>query len=187
MNNFNDLHANHTVNVHELHQNQPLIGAEDFRSPLVRRLAQTDVYQDGEAIVTNSFRSEDGTMVERIFCLRWLGLADDHRKCINTYQEPVITEFATIGLACIFMNNLIGQEITEVTMRGQKADYWIGDREAMLEISGQQDGDIDSLCQNKSIQLLENPFGQNGYVCVAIFNDRQARFWYYEQPAGVNL
>jgi hypothetical protein len=187
MNDSNSPNTLPPINIHELHENHPQIRAADFRSPLVRRLSQANAYQDGEATMMNSYRDLAGGITERLFQLRWAGLAEDFRRYNNTYQEPVITEHATIGLACIFVDTLLGQEITEVTMRGQKADYWIGDREAMLEVSGQQEGDIESLCEQKSVQLLENPLGFNGYVCVSIYNDSQSRFWYYAQDESDSL
>jgi hypothetical protein len=184
MKNLNTQQGNETINVHELHLPHPKLRAEDFRSPLVRRLSQTDRYQDGHTSLNNSYRGVDGIITDSTLMLQWKGLAEDHRKCLNTYQVPVITEYATLGLACILLTRNTSQEITEVTRRGEKADYWIGDREAMMEISGQQDGDITELCERKSGQLLENPYGQNGYVCVAIFDNRQARLWYYDQSGA---
>ncbi|MCF6147467.1 MAG: hypothetical protein E3K37_02290 [Candidatus Kuenenia sp.] len=51
----------------------------------------------------------------------------------------------------------------------------------MIEVSGQQNGDIEELCVRKSVQLLENPFRKPGYVCVAIYKDSKARLWYYQR------
>lgn len=107
-------------------------------------------------------------------------MATELSKCIKTYQVHVLTELASLGLACILLNVNTKKEITEVTRRGDKADYWVGERESLIEISGQQEGDIDSLCTVKSTQLLQNPFGKSGYVCVANYDENKARLWYYE-------
>ena len=167
------------ANVNDLQNYHPRIRAEDFRSPLVRGLAGTDRYADGKKTIRNSYRSSDSRVAETELTLNWTGLKEDYDKCINTYQGPAITELATLGLACILLHLNTGREITEVTRRGEKADYWVGEREEMLEISGQQIGDIVELCGRKSRQLLANPYGKSGYVCVAIYDDAKARLWHY--------
>lgn len=99
--------------------------------------------------------------------LVWTGLEKDYNQVINTYQEPVITEFATLGLACILVTRLTGLEITEGTRRGDRADYWLGNKEYLLEVSGQQQGSLDALCTDKAEQLLDNPYSKPDYVrCV---------------------
>jgi hypothetical protein len=112
----------------------------------------------------------------------WSGLASDFGKVIKTYQAPVITEMATLGLACGMISAFTQMEVTEVTRRGEKADYWLGDRELMLEVSGQESGDLAALCQEKSTQLQDNPYGRDGFVCVANYSDAEARLWYYPAP-----
>ncbi len=175
---------NAIISVNDLHLTNTEIRAEDFRSPLIRRLCQSDTYQDGQSEVCNCFRNSSGNIIDSTLLLTWSDLAEDYKKCLNTYQIPVITEFATIGLTCILLNHNTGLEITEVTRRGDKADYWVGDREAMVEISGQQDGSITDLCDRKAEQLLENPFGQSGYVCVAIYCKKLSRLWFYLNNEG---
>lgn len=178
-------HSVNTIQIETLHQHHPRIRAIDFRSPLVRRLSRTNSYKDGQRTVNNSYRPPSSKIIEENINLSWKGLHEDHDQCINTYQEPVITEMATIGLACVLLHQKANLEITEVTRRGEKADYWIGDKENMLEISGQQDGDISALCNTKSDQLLSNPFSKPGYVCVAIYEEGLSRLWYYNIPNGV--
>ena len=168
------------TSVNDLHKPHPKIRAEDFRSPLVRRLSGTERYADGQKTINNSYRSAQ-TQTDTQLVLSWSGLKEDHDKCIKTYQEPVISEFATLGLACVLLSHNAKKEITEVTRRGEKADYWIGDREEMLEVSGQQTGVIETLCTTKAEQLLENPYGKEGYVCVAIYDKAQARLWHYNK------
>jgi len=169
--------------VTDLHEPHPRIRAKDWRSPLVKRLLKKARYQDGECDLADSFRkvgaqkSKDG-----IFLLSWSGLDGDFDQTVKTYQEPVITEFATLGLACILVARRAGLEITEVTRRGDRADYWLGDREYLLEVSGQQEGNLEDLCSSKAGQLLDNPFGKAGYVCVATYDAPAARLWFYAQP-----
>ena len=78
-----------------------------------------------------------------------------------------------MGLACGMVAGLAGLEITEVTLRGYRADYWLGDKDLMLEVSGQESGDLATLCDEKSEQLANNPYGKDGYVCVANYLDAE--------------
>jgi hypothetical protein len=171
--------------VGNLHIAHPQIRAEDWRSPLVLRLSGRSEYQDGDCTVRDSFRpgqdgGNTGVTVERRLRLRWLNLRDDFQKCIKTYQDAVLTEFAALGLACILVAERLRMEISEVTRRGEKVDYWLGDRDLLLEVSGAQVCDLEALCEKKAQeQLLRNPFGRSGFVCVVDFSTRRARLWFY--------
>src|SRR5208282_4367675 len=96
------------------------------------------------------------------------------------YQVQSITEFATLGMACLLTERRLNSEITEVTRRGERADYWIGERELLLEVSGQQNGNLDTLQKQKANQLLDNPFEKDGYVCVANYSQRKVNYWFYK-------
>jgi hypothetical protein len=169
------------IQVEDLHKPHPRIRAKDWRSPLVKRLLGTNKYRDGACKLNSSYRATpSGIAVEEELSLSWQGLKADFEQAANTYQEPVITEFATLGVACILVTEQTGLQITEVTRRGEKADYWLGDRQYMLEASGQQDGNLDALCSEKAGQLLANPFDKAGYVCVASYDKRKARLWFYD-------
>lgn len=174
------------INVNNLHAQHPQLRAKDWRSPLARRLLQSDTYADGSECLLISHRSAMNEVTSGSDEYQWSGLGDDFAQTVRTYQAPVITEYATLAIACATLNAYAGQEITEVTRRGEKADYYIGDREYLLEASGQQSGNLAFLCQEKSEQLLENPFGKNGYVCVANFSTREARLWFYPVTADGN-
>ncbi len=136
---------------------------------------------DGECLLSDSFRAPGALQpTEHTIPLRWAGLKADFDEVVKTYQEPVITEsLASLGLACILVAKRAGLEVTEVTRRGERAHDWLGDREFLLEVSGQQSGDLDRLCGDKASQLLENPFGDGGYVCVANYDRQCARLWFY--------
>ena len=156
----------------------PRIRAEDWRSPLIHRLLNNCEYRESEAAVSVGFKAPLADEEECQFVLGWTGLGADFERCLNTYQGPVLMEFAGMGLACIAVHGLAELEITEVTMRGQRADYWLGDRSLLLEVSARQDGDLDRLFQEKSRQLLANPFGKSGYVFAAHFGRLKARLWF---------
>jgi hypothetical protein len=171
------------VSVEHLHEDHPRIRAKDWRSPLVGRLLVSKMYSDGSCNVTDSYRSTDGTTVESTVVLNWSSLQDDFEQCLNTYQESVITEFASLALACVLVRHRPKLQITEVTRRGEKVDYWLGDRELLLEVSGAQQCNIDTLCNDKAQnQLLKNPFEKNGYVCVTDFSTKSTRLWFYSVP-----
>jgi hypothetical protein len=173
--------TNDMIDIGTLHEKHPKVRAADWRSPLIRRLIGSKEYSDGRKILNNSLRTTSQSIIEDNIELKWQNMREDFVKCINTYQEPVITEFATLGLACILLSLKTEYEITEVTRRGEKADYWIGDKESLIEISGQENGSLSELCEQKARQLLENPFQKSGYVCVANYSETKSRLWFYSE------
>jgi len=174
-----------TIPVDKLHHHHPRIRAQDWRSPLVARLTNGAAYADGNAYLSDSFRPKDADPTDGKLPLAWSGLRTDYELCIKTYQTNVLTEFAALAVACILVNRRAGLEITEVTRRGDKVDYWIGDRELLLEVSGTQNGDLAALCDSKADgQLLKNPFNKDGFVCVSRFSSPAARLWYYKHPGS---
>lgn len=172
--------VNKTIDINTMPAAHSNLRADDWRSPLVRRLIGCDNYADGSTIITGSYAGQTNSIpLNHSVTIHWSGLASDFGKVIKTYQAPVITEMATLGLACGMITAFAQMEVTEVTRRGERADYWLGDRELMLEVSGQESGDLAALCQEKSTQLQDNPYGKDGFVCVANYSDAEARLWYY--------
>jgi hypothetical protein len=169
------------LNVRQLIDGHGHLRAEDWISPLVRQLLGEDDYRDGGRTMCDSYRGRDGVTREGQLHLAWAGLKEDFDKCLRTYQIPVITEFATLGLSCILIRNRAGLRISEVTRRGERADYWLGEKRYLVEIAGLAEGDIESLCLQKASQLLSNPFRKDGFVCVAVYAASQARLWFFQQ------
>ena len=172
------------ASVGQLHVSHPKIRAADWRSPLIVRLLLTDSYHEGSRILESSIKSQVGSESRHPLVLHWRRFQTDFEKCIKTYQGPVITELATLGLACVMVHVFGNLEITEVTRRGEKADYWIGKKEYLLEVSGRLGGSLEKLCEAKASQLLSNPFCSVGYVCVAIYRSSEARLWFYGQTGS---
>ena len=139
-------------------------------------------YRDGPAQLSDSFRGPRAKASSGAFALSWSKCRDDVELCARTYQEPVLTEFATLGLACVLLTKHTDLRITEVTRRGEAVDYWIGNgrnhKRFVLEVGGLQDGSIDALAQEKAEQLARNPWKRAGYVCVAVYDADAARLWY---------
>jgi hypothetical protein len=169
-----------SVDVHTIPIAHPNIRARDWLSPLVCRLHPDRNCVDGNRILQFSVRPPSNTTSEESCDFQWKDMKDDCNRVRRTYQEPVITEFATLALACASVEIFAGMELTEVTRRGERADYWLGDAELLLEVSGQQDGNLDKLHREKEEQLKQNPFGKDGYVCVANYGNATAHFWYHE-------
>ena len=168
-----------SVNFNTIHDPHPQLRAEDWRSPLIRRLLGSDTYQDGTAEVTGSFIGQNDSMpTTQALTVAWTGFTTDFNKVVKTYQAPVITEFATWGWHAASSVRLrpVGNHRGHAT-RGS-ADYWLGDKDLMLEVSGES-GDLARLCDEKSEQLANNPYGKDGYVCVANYSDAEARLWFF--------
>lgn len=165
----------------------PKIRADDWRSPIVIRLLSGGSYIDGTATIELSCRRQaievNAEANERSVELRWENLRSDYEKCKNTYQAPVLTEFAALGIACVVTADCPKAQITEVTQRGDKADFWLNDGQWLLEVSGQESGDLIALRDKKRDQLLANPFERSGFVCVSNFQQRKTYLWYYNYRA----
>lgn len=163
--------------VERLGETQPSLRADDWRSPLVYRLLKANVYQDSQADV--DLAANVGLSRKWKLQLRWQGLADDFELCLNSYQEPVLTEHAALGICCIALYRIAEKRISRVTRRGQRADYWIGNNECLVEVSGEQRGKLEALCEEKRKQLLDNPLGKPGYVSVTNFAEYRSILYYY--------
>jgi hypothetical protein len=163
-----------------LHLNHPRITAEDWRSPLIYRLLQSTTYKDSSKQISDSFRLDMTTVSNGTMLLHWAKMKKDFDRRINTYQEHTLTEHAALGLACMLVHHRLGMQLTEVTYRGEKVDYWLGDKEFVIEVGGRQECDLDQFCEQKATeQLRTNPFERDGYVCVAEFSTARAKLWFY--------
>lgn len=105
-------------------------------------------------------------------------MQNDVEEVRRTYQESVITEFATLAIACASVEAFLGIQMIEVTLRGEGPDYWL-EGELLLEVSGHQNRSLKSLHETKLAQLLRNPRGKDGYVCVVSYKKDAARFWFH--------
>jgi hypothetical protein len=168
------------IEIQAIPKAHPHIRAGDWLSPLVCRLHPDGDYTDGCKTISFSIRPAGGDATGDACDFRWRGMRADYEQVRRTYQEPVITEFATLALACVTVGLFAQMQITEVTRRGDRADYWLGDRELLLEVSGQQDGNLQALHSDKAKQLRENPYEKDGFICVANYTSAKADFWYYE-------
>ena len=96
-------------------------------------------------------------------------------------DDRSLTEWAACGIACVVVAVYANLQICEVTGDGDRFDYWVtdGQNEFGLEVSGTTTGQIESRHAAKVKQLLENPFGVDGYVVVADFSTRRVIFSFH--------
>jgi len=88
-----------------------------------------------------------------------------HDAFCRTLQDPVITEFAAIALALLYVTDYTDLQCVEVTQRGERADYWLGRspgrKEKLLEVSGIDNGSKQELAERereKITQVRKNDF-----------------------------
>lgn len=95
-----------------------------------------------------------------------------------TLQRPVIVEQGAIVLASLVLHEITGLQVTRVAPRGSRVDYFVGrqpgDQQAILEVSGMDEGSLKQRQKDKLAQLLEStyrrpPFSKPGYVSVSRF------------------
>jgi hypothetical protein len=102
------------------------------------------------------------------------------QRIFQTLQREAIVEYAAIATAFLIVANLAQKNISEVTMRGDKADYFLDDRKYLLEISGTENAEhLASRHNEKARQLQGNPFGKDGYVFVCCFSNQKAAFSFH--------
>jgi hypothetical protein len=103
-------------------------------------------------------------------------------------QERTVTEWAACGVACAVVALYAGLRIREVTMTGDRFDYWVtdGEREYGLEVSGTLTQEVEARHRAKREQLLENPYGVDGYVVVVGFATQEVilSFHRFEEEAA---
>jgi hypothetical protein len=89
-----------TYAVHELGKTQPLLRADDWRSPLICRVTCSTEYADGQGEITLAHK-ESQQEQHYSFALTWQGMGHDFQLCLNSYQDQPLTEYAALGLCCI--------------------------------------------------------------------------------------
>jgi len=109
----------------------------------------------------------------------------DCHRIFRTLQRAAIVEHAAIAAAFLIVTNLARRSITEVTLRGDKADYFLDGRKYLLEISGTESTMLFAWRYRKKIrQLQANPHRRDGYVFVCCFSNQRARFSFHRnEPA----
>jgi hypothetical protein len=85
-------------------------------------------------------------------------------------QPKPIIERAAVALAALTFAHLIPDGQMRVTEEGQRADYWLPRLRRALEISGtERSRELPRRHQEKTTQMLTNPWHWDGYVFVCCF------------------
>lgn len=102
------------------------------------------------------------------------------QRIFQTLQRKTVVEYTAIAAAFLIVTNLAQKNIAEVTLRGNKADYFLDGRKYLLEISGTENSDHFASRHTEKIQQLKtNPFGKDGYVFVCCFSNQRAKFSFH--------
>jgi len=93
-----------------------------------------------------------------------------------------VTEWAACAIACVVVHVYARLQVRAVTEDGDRFDYWVSDgrRQFGLEVSGTLTGDLETRHRLKAEQLLDNPFGVDGYVVVVDFTARRVIFSFHQ-------
>lgn len=96
-------------------------------------------------------------------------------------QDAVITEWAACGIACAILPFYTQFQLVKITESGDRFDYWVGDGSQLygLEVSGILHGQTTSRQRIKKRQLLANPFGIGGYVCIVHFGEQSVHLSFH--------
>jgi len=101
-------------------------------------------------------------------------------RLLKTIQREVVVEYSAVAVAFLLVTVIANCTITEVTLRGEKADYFLNGRELMLEVSGTENSKTaKTRHKEKGVQLQSNPYGKGGYVVVCCFSNRIAHFSFH--------
>jgi hypothetical protein len=126
------------------------------------------------------------TVLEQTYCeitVEFDWLAETFPECqriFQTLQREAVVEYAAVAAAFLVVTNLAQRNIAEVTLRGDKADYFLDERKYLFEISGTENAEhLVSRHKEKVRQLQANPFGKDGYVFVCCFSNQRAKFSFH--------
>jgi hypothetical protein len=70
-----------------------------------------------------------------------------------------------------------------VAQIGEGGDYWLCGHDYLVEISGTETGELEQRHRQKVEQLLDNPYGRDGFVVVCCFTTQRIIFSFHHQEA----
>lgn len=113
--------------------------------------------------------------------IAWSALTfPDSGRLLKTIQRNVVVEYAAVAVAFLLAKHVANCVISEVTLRGDRADYFLNDGHLLLEVSGtENDRHLTNRHKEKVAQLQANPFGKPGFVVVCCFSNQKGRFSYH--------
>jgi hypothetical protein len=97
-------------------------------------------------------------------------------------QAKPVTEQAACAVAFVFVPLYAQARVVDVAESGDRFDYWVINEECRLglEVSGTITGNLQDRHREKVDQLMDNPYGVDGYVAVVRFGTREAIFSFHE-------
>lgn len=99
---------------------------------------------------------------------------------VATVPASQVSERAGLGVAAAAMAVTAGLRIREVTLRGDKGDFWLEDSSGvprgMCEMSATTTRPIEDLYRQKRSQILENATVRESYTAVVRFHPNAAYF-----------
>lgn len=97
-----------------------------------------------------------------------------------TVPASQVSERAGLGVAAAAMAVIAGLRIREVTLRGDKGDFWLEDGlgvpRGMCEMSATTTKSIEEIYRQKRTQILKNSTVPESYTAVTRFNPNAAYF-----------
>ena len=162
---------------------QPIYVGDIWRLALVQRLIGATAYSEDPVDLADLFRDRAETQPSQgRIAFRWEGLSKEFKQYAGkSEQDHRTTEHAALALACVTMAHRANKEITEAMDLGDGPDYWLGNREEVLEVGGKVGCDLDAFRDEKREQLLDNAYGKDGYICVVDFAQRRSYLLHYSQ------
>ncbi len=103
----------------------------------------------------------------------------------DTLEREDFVEKGAIVMAGVVLSRFEKKQITRVTKRGTRVDYFVGEGQQdfrwILEVSGTDEGEIESLLSRKRKQLEASPYrlpphSQDGIVSVTRFAPHAVTF-----------
>src|SRR5688572_7904445 len=94
----------------------------------------------------------------------------------NTISDKTITEYAACCVAAVLVWSQLRCQCYEVTVSGDRADYWLRDATGAAagacEVSGLITKKLKTRYRSKRNQILKNKSASPAYVCVVAFTAR---------------
>lgn len=148
------------------------LATEVFIPFVVARLQEHP--EDREANLALELHDISGTATKEL-PLRLYWEAASISKLPLAIPDNSLTEWAALGIACAVIWEYAGLRLHAVAAAGDRFDYWVMQemQEFALEVSGTTGGNLEDRHREKISQLLDNPYGIDGYVVVVGFKTRR--------------
>jgi len=176
-----------TFNVEDIEQFHPNLNLEHVVYCLVALIAEKGIDNCSFTVECRGLKLEYADEEEKVrLCLKWRKeTAKRAARTLQTYHRHHVIEQAAVAITCILFPKFIPLCPLRVAQIGEGGDYWLGDQEYIVEISGtEQSGELERRHRQKVEQLLSGAHKFDGYVVVCCFTTRRSIFSFH--PREVN-